>query len=134
MEIRLEMKEYGHWSRVCAHIKVLFCYINCIFWFRKDIDVFIYMHWHAYFSGKLTRLEIGNNSISAKGAFHVAEYVKKTKSLIALNISMNDIGDEVLLLRICLPVFFWSILLTLLSRIEILLQLSCFVNYLMILC
>ncbi|GMN41686.1 hypothetical protein TIFTF001_010907 [Ficus carica] len=44
--------------------------------------------------GKLTRLEIGNNSISAKGAFHVAEYVKKNKSLLLLNISMNDIGDE----------------------------------------
>lgn len=57
-------------------------------------------------SGKLMRLEIGNNSISAKGAFHVAEYVKKNKSLLLLNISMNDIGDEVLIFQIC-----WSLLL-----------------------
>ncbi|KAJ6911597.1 hypothetical protein NC652_022019 [Populus alba x Populus x berolinensis] len=43
---------------------------------------------------KLTHLDIGNNSISAKGAFHVAEYVKKSKSLFWLNMYMNDIGDE----------------------------------------
>lgn len=48
-----------------------------------------------WFSGKLTRLEIGNNSISAKGALHVAEYIKKNKNVLSLNISMNDIGDEV---------------------------------------
>ena len=47
-------------------------------------------------SGKLTVLDIGNNSISAKGAFHVAEYIKNSKSLLWLNLYMNDIGDEVL--------------------------------------
>lgn len=46
-------------------------------------------------SGKLTLLDIGNNSFSAKGAFHVGGYVKKTKSLLWLNVYMNDIGDEV---------------------------------------
>ncbi|XP_020411986.1 protein NLRC3-like [Prunus persica] len=45
--------------------------------------------------GKLTLLDIGNNSFSAKGAFHVGGYVKKTKSLLWLNVYMNDIGDEV---------------------------------------
>ncbi|KAK3223243.1 hypothetical protein Dsin_010268 [Dipteronia sinensis] len=44
--------------------------------------------------GKLTVLDIGNNSISAKGAFHVAEYIKNSKSLLWLNLYMNDIGDE----------------------------------------
>ena len=53
-----------------------------------------------FFPGKLTRLEIGNNSITAKGAFHVAEYVKKSKTLLSLNISMNDIGDEVVWLLV----------------------------------
>lgn len=46
-------------------------------------------------SGKLTLLDIGNNSFSAKGSFHVGGYVKKTKSLLWLNVYMNDIGDEV---------------------------------------
>ncbi|XP_062111809.1 uncharacterized protein LOC133823200 isoform X2 [Humulus lupulus] len=45
--------------------------------------------------GKLTRLEIGNNSISAKGAFHVAEFIKKSKSLTTLNISMNDGAERI---------------------------------------
>lgn len=45
--------------------------------------------------GKLALLDIGNNSITAKGAFHVAEFIKRTKSLVLLNLYMNDIGDEV---------------------------------------
>ena len=48
-----------------------------------------------FFVGKLALLDIGNNSITAKGAFHVAEFVKRTKSLVLLNLYMNDIGDEV---------------------------------------
>ncbi|GJW77493.1 protein NLRC3 [Tanacetum coccineum] len=44
--------------------------------------------------GKLTALDIGNNMITSKGAFHVAEYVKRSKSLLWLNIYMNDIKDE----------------------------------------
>ncbi|WVZ12012.1 hypothetical protein V8G54_016542 [Vigna mungo] len=44
--------------------------------------------------GKLTLLDIGNNSLTSKGAFHVAEYVKKSRSLLWLNLYMNDIGDE----------------------------------------
>ncbi|KDO82602.1 hypothetical protein CISIN_1g0068422mg, partial [Citrus sinensis] len=44
--------------------------------------------------GKLAVLDIGNNSISAKGAFHVAEYIKNCKSLLWINLYMNDIGDE----------------------------------------
>lgn len=47
--------------------------------------------------GKTTLLDISNNSISARGAFYVAEYVKKSKSLLWLNLYMNDIGDEVLI-------------------------------------
>lgn len=46
-------------------------------------------------SDKLTQLDISNDFISAKGAFHVAEYIKKTKSLLQFDISMNEIGDEV---------------------------------------
>jgi hypothetical protein len=45
--------------------------------------------------GKITLLDISNNSISGRGAFHVAEYVKKSKNLLWLNLYMNDIGDEV---------------------------------------
>ncbi|CAO2829198.1 unnamed protein product [Amaranthus hypochondriacus] len=44
--------------------------------------------------GKLVQLDISNNEISSKGAFHIAEYIKSTKSLLWLNIYMNDIGDE----------------------------------------
>ncbi|KAG6483883.1 hypothetical protein ZIOFF_060669 [Zingiber officinale] len=51
-------------------------------------------------SGKITLLDIGNNEIGPKGAFSIAEFVKKTKSLLWLNLYMNDIGDEVWLLTI----------------------------------
>ncbi|PKU63125.1 RAN GTPase-activating protein 1 [Dendrobium catenatum] len=44
--------------------------------------------------GKITLLDLGNNDIDPKGAFHVANYIKKTKSLLWLNLYMNDIGDE----------------------------------------
>ncbi|KAL2937863.1 Protein NLRC3 [Bienertia sinuspersici] len=44
--------------------------------------------------GKLRQLDISNNEIGPKGAFHIAEYVKNTKSLLWLNVYMNDIGDE----------------------------------------
>ncbi|OMO78174.1 Leucine-rich repeat, ribonuclease inhibitor subtype [Corchorus capsularis] len=44
--------------------------------------------------GKITLLDLGNNSITAKGAFHVAAYLKKSKSLLWVNLYMNDIGDE----------------------------------------
>lgn len=47
-------------------------------------------------AGKVALLDLGNNSITSKGAFHVAEYIKKSKSLLWLNLYMNDIGDEVL--------------------------------------
>lgn len=46
-------------------------------------------------AGKLALLDLGNNSITAKGAFYVAEYIKRSKSLVWLNLYMNDIGDEV---------------------------------------
>ena len=48
-----------------------------------------------FFLGKTTLLDLGNNSITAKGAFHVAEYIKRSKSLLWMNLYMNDIGDEV---------------------------------------
>lgn len=52
---------------------------------------------HHYMSaGKLVLLDLANNSITARGAFHVAEYVKKSKSLLWLNLYMNDIKDEVI--------------------------------------
>ncbi|KAK4358196.1 hypothetical protein RND71_023806 [Anisodus tanguticus] len=44
--------------------------------------------------GKLVLLDLANNSVTARGAFHVAEYVKKSKSLLWLNLYMNDIKDE----------------------------------------
>ncbi|VFQ98524.1 unnamed protein product [Cuscuta campestris] len=44
--------------------------------------------------GRLVRLDISNNSITAKGAFHVAEHIKKSKSIQWLNLYMNDIKDE----------------------------------------
>ncbi|KAG6468670.1 hypothetical protein ZIOFF_073360 [Zingiber officinale] len=52
------------------------------------------------FARKITLLDIGNNEIGPKGAFNIAEFVKKTKSLLWLNLYMNDIGDEVWLLTI----------------------------------
>jgi len=45
--------------------------------------------------GKISSLDIGNNKIGPKGAFHVAEYIKKVKNLQWLNMYMNDIGDQV---------------------------------------
>ncbi|XP_027360416.1 NLR family CARD domain-containing protein 3 isoform X4 [Abrus precatorius] len=44
--------------------------------------------------GKLTLLDISNNSLTSKGALHVAEYIRKSRSLLWLNLYMNDIGDE----------------------------------------
>ncbi|KAF9625694.1 hypothetical protein IFM89_026274 [Coptis chinensis] len=44
--------------------------------------------------GKFTLLDLGNNEIGPKGAFHIAEFIKKTKGLLWLNLYMNDIGDE----------------------------------------
>ncbi|KAI8522599.1 hypothetical protein RHMOL_Rhmol13G0008500 [Rhododendron molle] len=44
--------------------------------------------------GRLQHLDIGNNAITSEGAVHVAEYVRESKSLVFLNLSMNDIGDE----------------------------------------
>ncbi|KAG6503504.1 hypothetical protein ZIOFF_035819 [Zingiber officinale] len=65
---------------------------------RKDLDVEIveisYAVSFRYFEGKITLLDIGNNEIGPKGAFSIAEFVKKTKSLLWLNLYMNDIGDE----------------------------------------
>ncbi|KAG6483509.1 hypothetical protein ZIOFF_060157 [Zingiber officinale] len=52
------------------------------------------------FVRKITLLDIGNNEIGPKGTFSIAEFVKKTKSLLWLNLYMNDIGDEVWLLTI----------------------------------
>ncbi|KAG6523200.1 hypothetical protein ZIOFF_013053 [Zingiber officinale] len=52
------------------------------------------------FARKITLLDIGNNEIDPKGAFSIAEFVKKTKSLLRLNLYMNDIGDAVWLLTI----------------------------------
>lgn len=70
------------------------------------------------FLGKLTLLDIGNNSVSAKGAFHVGGYIKKTKSLLWLNLYMNDIGDEVYYFQVvnhfCYKVILAHILLCLL--------------------
>ncbi|KAK8953302.1 hypothetical protein KSP40_PGU004541 [Platanthera guangdongensis] len=41
---------------------------------------------------KNTFLDLGNNEIHPKGAFLVAEYIKRTKSLIWLNLYMNDMA------------------------------------------
>lgn len=49
-------------------------------------------------TGKIASLDIGNNSISARGAFHVSEYIKRSKSLRWINLYMNDIGDEVMVI------------------------------------
>ncbi|KAK1437835.1 hypothetical protein QVD17_03635 [Tagetes erecta] len=44
--------------------------------------------------GKLTALDIGKNMITSKGAIHVAEFIKRSKSLLSLNVYINDIKDE----------------------------------------
>ncbi|GLT36493.1 hypothetical protein SLA2020_108660 [Shorea laevis] len=44
--------------------------------------------------GKIAFLDIGNNSISAKVAFYVTEYFKKSKNLLWLNLYLNDLADE----------------------------------------
>lgn len=54
------------------------------------------MRHHYMSAGKLVLLDMANNSITARGAFHVAEYAKKSKSLLWLNLYMNDIKDEVI--------------------------------------
>ena len=46
-------------------------------------------------AAKLSSLDLGNNGIGAKGAFYVAEFLKKSRSLQWLSLYMNDIGDEV---------------------------------------
>uniref|UniRef100_A0A0D3GEN8 Plant heme peroxidase family profile domain-containing protein n=1 Tax=Oryza barthii TaxID=65489 RepID=A0A0D3GEN8_9ORYZ len=44
--------------------------------------------------GKITVLDIGNNNITSEGSLHVAEFIKRTKSLLWLSLYMNDISDE----------------------------------------
>lgn len=48
-----------------------------------------------FHAGKLTVLDLANNAIGARGASQVAEYIKKSKSLLLISLYMNDIGDEV---------------------------------------
>lgn len=67
-------------------------YTQAYYIFPSDILLF---HLFSCFTGRITLLDIGNNDIGPKGAFHVAEYIKKSKSLLWLNLYMNDIGDEV---------------------------------------
>lgn len=120
MEILLEMKESVLWCQVYLHVKVVF--LPCQFLFvgsgkkyneqYKDRIAYSYCQfftsyasWFGIFhvfwfiflisSGKLTNLDLGNNEIGTGGAFHIAEYIKKTKSLAWLGLYMNDIGDEV---------------------------------------
>lgn len=62
--------------------------------------------------GKLALLDIGNNSITAKGVFHVAEFVKRTKSLVLLNLFMNDISDEVTGINSKIALKFYKLLLS----------------------
>lgn len=63
---------------------------------------------HGYSAGKITLLDIGNNGIGPKGAFSVAEFIKKSKSLLWLNLYMNDIGDEVLMFLTTLCKFYFG--------------------------
>lgn len=90
----LEMKESVLWCLACLFIKVcstvepFFCIITFHAWWSRTDNSRFHL-------GKLTALDLANNSISAKGAFHVAEYIKKSKSLLWISLYMNDIGDEV---------------------------------------
>lgn len=61
--------------------------VVCKFW-SEPMTCFMW-------AGRISSLDIGNNKIGPKGAFHVAEYMKKVKSLQWLNMYMNDIGDQV---------------------------------------
>lgn len=79
---------------------LLFLHLYCIE-FNHDI--------HICSLGKLTLLDVGNNSISERGAFYVAEYIKKSKSLLWLNLYMNDIGDEVLILLTVVNNFYYKV-------------------------
>ncbi|OEL31478.1 Protein NLRC3 [Dichanthelium oligosanthes] len=44
--------------------------------------------------GKITVVDIGNNNISPEGLRPVAEFIKRTKSLLWFSLYMNDISDE----------------------------------------
>ncbi|GBG93245.1 hypothetical protein CBR_g61650 [Chara braunii] len=44
--------------------------------------------------GKITTIDLGNNSIGSKGAHYIASFLRKSKSLLWLNLYMNDIGDK----------------------------------------
>ncbi|CAI6002338.1 unnamed protein product [Closterium sp. NIES-64] len=45
--------------------------------------------------GKLVTIDLSNNSMGSKGAAHIAEVIKKSRSLQWLNLYMNDFGDKV---------------------------------------
>ncbi|CAI5503839.1 unnamed protein product [Closterium sp. Naga37s-1] len=44
--------------------------------------------------GKLVTIDLSNNSMGSKGAAHIAEVIKKSRSLQWLNLYMNDFGDK----------------------------------------
>ncbi|GJN00199.1 hypothetical protein PR202_ga17613 [Eleusine coracana subsp. coracana] len=44
--------------------------------------------------GKITVVDIGNNNIGSEGLRPVAEFIKRTKSLLWFSLYMNDISDE----------------------------------------
>lgn len=92
MEMILEMKAFEHLYQVYLPIKVHYLVADC---HHRLFIINCLIEAPLLFVGKITLLDIGNNDIGSKGAFHVAEYIKKTKSLLWLNLYMNDIGDEV---------------------------------------
>jgi len=55
-------------------------------------------------------VDIGNNNINSEGLRPVAEFIKKTKSLLWFSLYMNDISDEVLLLLVLFSL--WMIPMT----------------------
>ena len=50
-------------------------------------------------------MDIGNNNINSEGLRPVAEFIKKTKSLLWFSLYMNDISDEVILLLVLFSLY-----------------------------
>ncbi|WOH13591.1 hypothetical protein DCAR_0833101 [Daucus carota subsp. sativus] len=46
--------------------------------------------------GEIIALDLGNNGLSSRGATYVAEYIRKSKTLLWMSLFMNDLRDEVI--------------------------------------
>ena len=107
MVMGLGMREYVSWCHHYVLTKVLhFFWLNKLSASLCLVDCLILiMCMHGWIIGKIAVVDIGNNNINSEGLRPVAEFIKKTKSLLWFSLYMNDISDEVLLLLVLFSLY-----------------------------